>query len=399
MQNERSTKRTTPGIRPRHVATCRSRDGGRCSCGDKFRWDAWVWSPRDAKKLYRTCRSLVEAKAWREESSTGVRKGTMRAPTNTTLREAGEAFIAGAKSGAVRTRSGRTFKPSTVRGYEQTLRDRVWPDLGAVKLVKVERRDVQRLVDRMLTEGLDPRTVRNAIMPLRSIFRRALEDGDVALNPCDALRLPAAEGERDRIASPEEAAELIATLREHDRAVWACAFYAGLRRGELMALRWEDVDLAQGVIRVRRSWDEQEGFVAPKSKAGNRDVPIVALLREQLVRHRLLTARREGFVFGRNAERPFIASNLRMRSRTDWKGRDPIGLHEARHTFASLLIASGVNAKAISQYLGHSSIQVTFDIYGHLMPGNESETVERVDAYLARADTAARLSHLDQEAA
>jgi integrase len=77
-------------------------------------------------------------------------------------------------------------------------------------------------------------------------------------------------------------------------------------------------------------------------------------------------------------------------------GLTPIGLHEFRHTFASLVIAAGVNAKAISAYLGHASIQTTFDLYGHLMPGNEEEAVALVDAYLERATTARRIAQLDQ---
>jgi integrase len=76
-------------------------------------------------------------------------------------------------------------------------------------------------------------------MPLRVIYRRALARGEVAVNPCTGLELPAVRGRRDRIASPAEAAALIEALPESDRALWATALYAGLRRGELLALRWE----------------------------------------------------------------------------------------------------------------------------------------------------------------
>jgi len=82
-----------------------------------------------------------------------------------------------------------------------------------------------------------------------------------------------------------------------------------------------------------------------------------------------------------------------------WKhaGLKPIGLHEARHTFASILIAAGVDAKAITAYMGHASIETMFDLYGKLMPGSEAEATALVDAYLARADTASRLPQLESE--
>jgi integrase len=114
------------------------------------------------------------------------------------------------------------------------------------------------------------------------------------------------------------------------------------------------------------------------------------------VGHKLVTGRHEGLVFGSSATQPFTPTAVRKRALTDWRrvGLEPIGLHECRHTFASLLIAAGVNAKAITSYLGHASIQTTFDLYGHLMPGNEEESVALVDAYLERADTRHRLAQL-----
>jgi integrase len=183
--------------------------------------------------------------------------------------------------------------------------------------------------------------------------------------------------------------------------------YAGLRRGELMALRWEDVDLAGRVIRVERSWDVREGVVEPKSRAGLRTVPIPAVLRDYLDEHKLRGERSEGLVFGRSATRTFEPVSVAARAASAWTAEnvkrkkkeldplEPITLHEARHTFASLMIAAGVNAKALSTYMGHASVTITYDRYGHLMPGNEAEAAELLGAYLERADTAARLAQVE----
>ena len=375
----------TSGIRVRHSKLCPFRSGGACRCRPTYQ--ASVWSAREGKRLFKTFATLAEAKAWRAAAQVAVRRGTMRAGSTGTLREAAATWLEGVKGGAIRNRSGHGYKPSAIRGYEAALVTRVLPALGGLRFSEIRRVDLQDFADRLCADGLDPSTVRNTLMPLRAIFRRAVARGEVAVNPTSGLELPAMEGTRDRIASPAEAAELLAALPACDRALWATAMYAGLRRSELFALRWEDVDLGRGVIYVERSWDAKEGVVGPKSRAGRRTVPIAAALREYLVEHKLRSGRHVGLAFGTSYTQPFTPSNVRKRANAAWTraGLAPIGLHECRHTFASLMIAAGVNAKALSAYMGHSSVTITLDRYGHLMPGNEREAAERLDAYLADA--------------
>ncbi len=386
--------RRVEGITTRHRATCRSREGAACNCAPAYM--SQVWSASDGKRITRSFPTLAAARSWRADAQVALRRGTMKAPTPTTLRQAWEAWISGAEDGSIRNRSGDRFKPSTLRGYRAAMQARILADLGGAKLSAIRREHVQAIADRMLGEGSDPSTIRNALMPLRVIFRRALSRGEVAVNPTTGTELPAVRGRRDRIAAPGEAALLLAALGESDRALWATALYGGLRRGELMALKWEDVDLAGGIIRVERSYDPKEhAFIAAKSEAGRRRVPIAAVLREHLLDHRIATGRTEGLVFGRDGVRVVSDSGLRARAASAWVGLDRITLHECRHTFASMMIAAGVNAKALSEYLGHATIALTMDRYGHLMPGNEDEAAGLLDAYLARADTAARLAQLD----
>lgn len=114
-------------------------------------------------------------------------------------------------------------------------------------------------------------------------------------------------------------------------------------------------------------------------------MPIAAILRDQLVEHRLRAEREgEGFFFGRSATAPFSPDQLQRRADTAWAaaGLNRITPHECRHTYASLMIASGVNAKALSTYMGHANISITLDRYGHLMPGSEDEAAGLLDAYL-----------------
>jgi integrase len=377
------------GIEIRHSKTCPAREGANCRC--KPTYQASVWSARDNRRIRRTFPTPSAAKTWRADAMTALHKGTMRAPSSLPLRHVANVWLEGAREGTIRTRSGDAYKPSAIRGYQAALNNRLLPALGAKKLADVRRADLQDFADSLLAAGLDPSTIRNSLMPLRAIYRRALARGDVGINPTAGLELPAVRGQRDRIASPEEAVRLLEGLPTTDRSIWATATYAGLRLGELMALRFEDVDLAAGLIRVERSYDPKEGaFITPKSRAGRRVVPIPAVLREYLAAHKLRLGRSSGLFFGRTGEKPFNGSSLAARAKTSWKDAEPaltpITLHEARHTFASLMIAAGVNAKALSTYMGHSSVTITFDRYGHLMPGNEGEAADLLDAFLARAE-------------
>jgi integrase len=171
--------------------------------------------------------------------------------------------------------------------------------------------------------------------------------------------------------------------------LWALALYSGLRRGELWALRWEDIDFEAGVIHVTRAWNVHEGEIEPKSGAGIRKVPIASVLRTSLLEQKLRNGGRpEHRVLADADNRLRDSTTLTARAHRRWKaaGLKPIGLHECRHTFASLMIAAGVNAKALSTYIGHASIAITMDRYGHLMPGSEAEAAGRLDAFLANSD-------------
>src|SRR5439155_3180081 len=180
--------------------------------------------------------------------------------------EAAATWLLGAENGSIRNRSGDIYKPSVIRTYEQALRLRVVPALGAARLTDIRRADLQALIDRLLADDHDPSTIRNTLLPVRAIYRRALTRGEVALNPTVGLELPAVRGRRDRIASREEAAALLAAL-DRDRALWATAMYAGLRLGELFALDWKNVDLENDRIHVRWSYDDRAGQrVKPKSR-------------------------------------------------------------------------------------------------------------------------------------
>jgi len=369
------------GIETRHARSCRSRAGSRCNCTPTYQ--AHVFDARTGRRLRKTFPTHAAAKAWRQDSAVALREGRMRAPTGETLDQAAGVWVEGARAGAVHNRSGDPYKPSAIRAYEQNLRLRVLPALGRKRLHEIRRADLQALVDELVSEGTSPAVVMTTLLPLRAIFRRAVARGDLGVNPTSGLEMPAVRSRRDRIVSPADAERLLAALDPEDRPLWATALYAGLRRGELVALRWEDVSLAEGTIRVERGWDAIEGEIAPKSREGRRKVPVHAGLRDHLLDQRMSRADDAVRVFGSLSQ----VRRQAERAQERWRGAglEPLTLHEGRHTYASFMIAAGVNAKALSTFMGHANIAITLDLYGHLMPGSQAEAASLLEGYLARA--------------
>lgn len=349
-----------------------------------------VYDKRSGKKIVGPwTQSLAAARAWRNDALDRLAKGTLSGDRGPTVRVAIRTFLRGIEDGSIHNRSRRRYKPSVVRDYKRDLGQRIDPLLGPRHLREVQLPDVQLVADTLSGRGLSASSVRNTIMALRALYAWARPRGLAFQQPCDGVRLPGAEEQRMRVVSPDQAALLVGALTGHDRTAFALACYAGLRAGELLALDWDHVDLELRVIRVERAWDHgSKEFIAPKSKAAYRVVPITERLWLVLTHHRealgeaglLLPALRG------ERSRPMGHSALVKRLKKRWanEGLEPLKLHEGRHTFASLLIASGANAKAITTYMGHSSIQVTYDRYGHLMPGSEAEVAGLLDTYLAR---------------
>lgn len=422
-------KATDVGLEERHRKGCATEQDKRCSCGGPS-YLAVVWDKTTKKKVTRTFSGYGAKSAagkWRRDTMSALDAGTHEsqqpAASTLTVREAADQWAKDAADGIVRTRSRDPYKPGAIRSYQQSLRLRVLDrvmDLrgkgertprmmkfGDAPVVDVRPVHIQALVDEMEREGHAPPTVVGAITALRVVLKRVMHQEHIDVSPVVGVELPAVRSRRERFAAPDEAARLLAALPEDDRAVWATAFYAGLRRGELIALRWEDVDLSQpvGTIFVRWSWDIEHGQQETKNR-DRRRVPVPSGLREYLLAHKLRQEPGAVRVFGREGGRPLSPTALSKRADAAWNAANDavreqaekdkrdvedcellnrITLHECRHSYASFSIAAGVNAKALCDYMGHSSIKVTYDKYGHLMPGNEAEAAGLLDNFLTAA--------------
>jgi integrase len=227
-----------------------------------------VYLAREDRKVRKTFRAEAEARSWRADALAAVNRGALpNAQRDTrTLAAAVREFIDGMETGAVRPRGRDSYKPNTVRSYRRALTNHIDSSgVGKIKVTDVRRADVQALADELLAEGLAAGTVSNVLNPIQALYRRLIDRDLTAYNPATRIDLPTLGNVRpSRIVSGADAARMVAVLRDGGRPVWAAAFYAGLRRGELQALRVRDVDLGASLIRVERGWDQEAGAIEPK---------------------------------------------------------------------------------------------------------------------------------------
>ena len=200
------------------------------------------------------------------------------------------------------------------------------------------------------------------------------------------LGIPAVHPPKMRVASADECERSLEVLTPEDQVIWATAMYAGHRRGELLAQHVRDIDLANDRISILRGWDVIEGLQDSKSRAGGRCLPVIAGLRRHLAR--VLENRRSGLAFGRSTDAPFNPRSLSRRGHGSLEPRRSAPDPPARVSsyYASLSIAAGVNAKSLRTFMGHSSIRVTYDLYGHLFPDAHMEATAKLDRYLGADD-------------
>ncbi len=282
-------------------------------------------------------------------------------------------------------------KPRTHELYESMLRVHILPTLGTSPLTDLKRDQIRDLLAAKAETGLKRGTLRNILAPLRELLNHAVEDGVMVANPAARIgrrlaRMQAHEEQkRVEIFTEPDLAHLLATAEaQYPEAtdLIATLAWTGLREGEAFGLQWPDVDFHNGFLEVRRTVAYRKQVLqvgSPKSKKSRRvDLPTVLLakLRERHDKAKEDAALMERafipWVFPNGVGLPRDASNFSNRlwyPLLEAAGLHRVPPHTLRHTYASLLIMRGENLVYIKEQLGHSSIQVTVDLYGHLIPG------------------------------
>ena len=289
------------------------------------------------------------------------------------LDEAGRLFI------AQRQVLGR--KKSTLEDYESTLRVHLVPFFGNRQLSDIDVATIETFIYAKLDEGKAPKSIHNYLGLLHSILAYAVKRGWCESNPVALVETPRAPRDRDIrfLTLPELESVLAASpdtlLGQVDRVVFLTAAMTGMRRGELVALRWQDIDSEVGLIRVRRNFTRNQ-FGTPKSRRSSRAVPLAPRLTDELRAHRGRCPSTEALdlVFAHpllgtvldpsKLRKRFLACVRRANVR-------PVRFHDLRHTFGTQMAAAGAPMRAIQEWLGHSDLRTTLIYADYALDPNQ----------------------------
>jgi len=291
-------------------------------------------------------------------------------------------------------------RPKTLDGYRGLIRLYASPGLGSLRLVELEPLEVQGLYSELLGRGLSAGTVVNLHLVLTQALGQAERWGLITRNPVASAQPPRPRRPEPTIVDPEIAERLLASSADtRFHLPVAVAISTGMRRGEILALRWSDLDADLTVARVCRTLQTAGGklqFVEPKTRRSRRAVELPAFVRPYLERHRAdLLVRKashpswtdHGLVITRRDGRPVNPDTLS----SGWyrfcrrRGLPHVRFHDLRHAHATLMLLQGVHPKIVSERLGHASIGITLDTYSHVLPSMQSEAVRAFDQLFTAA--------------
>jgi integrase len=279
-----------------------------------------------------------------------------------------------------------TIRVSTFERYEGIANLHISPALGRLRLKALTPAHVQGFYRGRLDSGLSPATVQKIHVVLHKALSQAVKWSLVPRNVTEAATAPRPSPKEMRPLSAEEVRKLLGAASD-DRleALWVLAVHTGMRQGELLALKWTDVDLETGKVSVRRTLTRESGHYTlgePKTKKCRRTVKLTGsatdALRSHLGRQMEEIDRLgdlygdQGLVFTTASGAPLNPSNIRnrnLRRLTSKAGVPGIRFHDLRHTCATLLLSKNVHPKIVQEMLGHATVAITLDTYSHVLPG------------------------------
>lgn len=293
-------------------------------------------------------------------------------------------------------------QPSTYRRHSDLVRVHLKPALGHVRLAKLTPGQVQTMINAKLAAGLSPRTVQYVRGILRTALGRAMRWGYIGINVAALTDPPKVPRHEVAALSTGEARALLAAVEEHRlSALFVTALATGMRQGELLGVSWKDIDLDAGTLRVTRSLQRVNGAYAlldPKTSKSRRLVALPEVAVEALRAQRDLQTSEKNAAkaewedgwdlvfttpFGRPLHGPTVTRQFQAALKVAGLPRQRF--HDLRHGAASIWRGQGTELKVVQEALGHATISVTADVYGHLLPQLQRDAARRMDQALRGA--------------
>jgi integrase len=308
------------------------------------------------------------------------------------------------------TKSKAILKPKTWASYQSALKVWITPAFGEWPICDINRSSVKEFVGKLLAnQELSRKFVKNVLILLHRLFEEAIDREYVAANPARKLRLPTSESaemsesQNVIVPTPEEVVKTFAELPPTYQGLLATSAITGARRGELLGLKWEDIDWLNSMIQIRRTLqrlpqslldggsfrgvdrlgDTCLALISPKSKKARRSVEIPPKLSELLKALRVSQKSRDtSFVFQTEIGQPLDPDGVYdvIHAAQDKAGARRFGLHGLRHLYSSLLVATGADVKFAQERLGHASAVTTLNIYSHAITEHGREYAAAVEA-------------------
>ena len=280
-------------------------------------------------------------------------------------------------------------------GYKTKVRNYIKPYLGDIYVQSLRTPHVQRMVNDMLARGLSPKNIRDTYNNINAAMKKALVLRMIPYNPCEGVVLPKLKRYKAKVYNINMIHQVLGVAEGTDMylPILLCTT-AGLRRGELLALRWEDIDFQNNILKVRNNLvrGEKDYIIKePKSESGIRDIHIgsevVSYLKKERAKYVTdmmnygIGFRNYGFVIRQYDGSPLKPDSMSRKWRRflGTNNLPPIRFHDLRHSHATALIQAGVSPKVVQERLGHSDVQITLNTYTHVLPEMDIEAAETLD--------------------
>ena len=288
--------------------------------------------------------------------------------------------------------------PKTYEGYIDYVNGYLIPGLGKVTISKLDPLQIQVFYNSMLDKGLSPRTVRYAHSILRNALNQAVKWGILYKNPTLFVDLPKNKKNEMRVLNEQEAERFVnALVYSPWKALFSLLITTGMRPGEALGLKWQDIDFSKKRVQVRRSLSRTKGnwsLNEPKTSQSKRSIPIPIEVVKDLKEHQEKQEREKSkakkyieneLVFaGKTGEPPDYRNicDRHFKKILEDENLPQIRLYDLRHTCATLLLSAGVNSKIVSERLGHASVTMTLDTYSHVLPDMQDKATAELGKVL-----------------